>query len=692
MSIGPIQTTLLILGFSLSATLSAVLLNRPALAYVRWLIIAALSAGVAQDVVSTFFLNTPEALAWTGAYLATELIQALFWFVFSRRYARSSNDPSHKPPGWLPVFLVAAVLGGMAAPTGYLNVPATNQAEMLVTLSMLGFLVRVVSLLLFILALTSLETTLVNSVHGQRWRIKFTILGGFTVITAQVFTISLGLLYKGIDLTMTPARQIGFILGAAFLLYSTLFRGGESPVMVSKRLAKSSVVLFAAGAYLLFLGAFGLIVGMTGHSGNAALLLAVSLVAGVGLLALLLSDRFRRKCNRLLQHYFYKEKYDYRLQWLSFTKRLTQASSRDGLYQAVLLGFCETFGMGGAVLYLKDGDKPRMSPVESWEVHLAPPVLADASSIAELARAGRPTIDVREDAVAVDGESLEFFGQTGAAFIVPLSREESLDGFILLTNPIDSSEEYNQEDFDLMEALATQSHSVILNHILSDQLAKSRDMEVMGKVSTFIVHDLKNLVYTLSLIVENAKKYIQNQEFQRDMLKGLENTVSKMHLLISQLRQLPSRETLKLEQVDLMQLATDTIANTQVERLELKGEPIITRIDKEQIRKVILNLVLNARDASPEGRPIVLETGHDNGVVFKVTDSGCGMSRDFIKDHLFKPFRTTKPKGMGIGLYQCKQIVEAHGGAIEVESAEGRGSVFLVRLPEAAVEPTLGGA
>ncbi|MFP5221226.1 MAG: XrtA/PEP-CTERM system histidine kinase PrsK [Acidobacteriota bacterium] len=682
MPYGPIQISLLVLCVCLAVGLAISLFRRPSLAYIRWFLLAGVCSSLAQDAIPIWAQAYSGGSSWAGVYLASELGGAMAWLLFSRRYARAAEEGHRSAPGWAQVVAACAVLGAVAGAGVFLAVRVSDESSSILALSVLGFAVRIVTLVLLILSLTNLETTLVNSVHGQRWRIKFSILGAFTVLAAQVFTVSLGLLYRTLDLSLTPARQTGFILGMAFLLYSTLFRGQETPVTVSRRLARSSVVLFGAGAYLLFLGALSVVMGMTRFSGNKALLLALGLVVGVCVLTLLLSEGVRRRFTRILQHYFYKEKYDYRVQWLSFTRRLSRADSRDKMYRAVLLGFCETFGMGGAVLYLKDPDHPRMSPVESWEIGRVPPAMENWSAVTRRTGGGVAAVDLRGVKDGLDPQSVSFLEAVGGTFAVPLMRDEALDGIILLARPIDSSEQYNQEDFDLMEALATHAYSAMLNYRLADQLAKSRDMEVMGKVSAFIVHDLKNLVYTLSLIVDNAKRYIQNAEFQSDMLKGLENTVSKMHILISQLRQLPSRENLTLERCDMMQLARETFKYSPPPGLVFKDGGATAMVDRTQMQKVILNLALNAREASREADPVVIETGTIDDVAYlSVADQGGGMSAAFMKENLFQPFKTSKSKGMGIGLYQCKQIVDAHGGSIDVQSGEGKGSVFTIRLP-----------
>ena len=106
------------------------------------------------------------------------------------------------------------------------------------------------------------------------------------------------------------------------------------------------------------------------------------------------------------------------------------------------------------------------------------------------------------------------------------------------------------------------------------------------------------------------------------------------------------------------------------------------RLDPAQIQKVLTNLVLNAREALGPGGIIRVETSQGNGwVVLSVSDNGCGMSADFIQRSLFRPFQTTKKKGIGIGMFHSKMIVEAHRGRIEVESEPGKGTAFRILLP-----------
>ncbi|MCK5915544.1 MAG: PEP-CTERM system histidine kinase PrsK, partial [Deltaproteobacteria bacterium] len=205
----------------------------------------------------------------------------------------------------------------------------------------------------------------------------------------------------------------------------------------------------------------------------------------------------------------------------------------------------------------------------------------------------------------------------------------------------------------------------------------------MGKISAFVMHDLKNQVSSLSLMVENATDYIDDPEFQKDMLGTLAGTIDKMKNLIARLKNLREKPELNLAEVDLLEIAERVIENVGRE-VELKAAgPVLAVADREELDTVLLNLIINAFEAGDQAPAVQVAVGRglDDAPYVKISDAGCGMSVEFIDNRLFKPFSTTKTKGLGIGLYQCKQIVEAHGGQIEVASEIGIGTTFVVTLP-----------
>ena len=240
-----------------------------------------------------------------------------------------------------------------------------------------------------------------------------------------------------------------------------------------------------------------------------------------------------------------------------------------------------------------------------------------------------------------------------------------------------------------MKTLAKQASQSLVTFTLTEELIETREFNAVSKLSSFVIHDIKNLTYSISLMLNNAENFMDNAEFQDDMLKTLKNTVLKMNHLIHKLKVLPEKQALNTELADVSLLTREIIADIQKIQADadilFQGSSAFAEVDGEEIKKVILNLVMNALESVGEKGIIKIETGTDSNYAFlKVSDNGCGITEDFIKDDPFKPFRTTKEKGLGIGLYQCKQIVEAHGGNIKAESVPGEGTVFTVQLPALA--------
>jgi putative PEP-CTERM system histidine kinase len=214
----------------------------------------------------------------------------------------------------------------------------------------------------------------------------------------------------------------------------------------------------------------------------------------------------------------------------------------------------------------------------------------------------------------------------------------------------------------------------------------ARELEAFQTMSAFFVHDLKNTASTLSLMLQNLPIHFNDPAFREDALRGISRTVTHINDIIGRLTLLRQELAIHAVDSDLNQLVTATLAELAPSgeaRLHQDLRPIPrVPLDPEQMRKVLTNLVLNARDATGPGGEIRIETARENDwTVLSVSDNGCGMSREFMERSLFRPFQTTKKQGIGIGMFQSRMIIEAHRGRIEVESELGRGTTFRVFLP-----------
>ncbi len=270
-------------------------------------------------------------------------------------------------------------------------------------------------------------------------------------------------------------------------------------------------------------------------------------------------------------------------------------------------------------------------------------------------------------------------------YCVPLWAGGNLLGVMTLGEKVEYAS-FSFEEMNLLKTIADQIAGSLLNLKLSEDLRKAKEMEAFQTMSTFVVHDLKNLASTLSLTIQNLPAHFDNPEFRNDALRIMRQSLTKVNSMCSHLSKLGEKIELRKVEKDLNELVNTSLdclnGNAKVSIIRnLQNIPKLV-IDPEQIQKVLTNLLLNANEAVGNGGEIRLATDHRDGwVIFSVCDNGCGMSKEFMERSLFQPFKTTKRQGMGIGLFQSKTIVEAHHGRIEVESEEGKGSVFKVMLP-----------
>jgi putative PEP-CTERM system histidine kinase len=282
------------------------------------------------------------------------------------------------------------------------------------------------------------------------------------------------------------------------------------------------------------------------------------------------------------------------------------------------------------------------------------------------------------------------FANGGNRLVVPLSAGDQTVGMIVLGDRVGGAI-YTIEELELLKCIGDQVTSVLLNVQLGGEVARARELEAFRTMSAFFVHDLKNTAASLNLMLKNLPVHFDDPAFRADALRGIGNTARRIDEMISRLSALRQRPESLRAAADLNQLVSealdrvDGMPNVQLTR-ELRPLPPIVA-DREQIQSVVTNLVLNARDALTSDGAIQVRTeAKGDRVVLSITDNGCGMSHAFMRESLFRPFQSTKKKGLGIGLFQIRAIVNAHGGRMQVESEVGKGTTFVVSLPVGQVQ------
>jgi signal transduction histidine kinase len=235
---------------------------------------------------------------------------------------------------------------------------------------------------------------------------------------------------------------------------------------------------------------------------------------------------------------------------------------------------------------------------------------------------------------------------------------------------------------------------------LARDLAEAREIELLSQWSNMILHDLKNYLSPLRLIVQNMRMHMGNVEFQKEALEDLSAVTERMETMVRRLSELREGPRLVEGVVDVNGVVNDALNELKLaRRTALAVETDLAAVggvrgDAGMLRRVVENLITNAVDAMDGKGTLVIRTrseraGGNGSSVFHltVTDTGPGMDEVFIRERLFRPFASTKKRGLGLGLYQCRSIIDAHGGEIQVESRPGRGTTFRVVLQGAPAAP-----
>lgn len=641
--------------------------------------------------------RSAEVGPWLQVVHALGLLIPVPWILFVIALSSSSSSATASrwhlaAAGGSALALTAVVMTLLAAPY---EVVSDGGSVIGARLTGSGRYGVVLQILMTVGVLGGLEACLRMSSRDTRWRIKYLLLGLGGIFVVRFYFQSHTLLFNVLRpeylLTQAATLFVGNLAIGASLARDRLL-GTE--MVVSRQVLYRSVVIGAAGGYLFIVGALGWLLNSLGIPETLFWGALVVFVSALALAAVMLSEDVQWQVKRYLSRYFYQTKYDYRDQWMSFTKRLGSLLTLDELAPQLLTAVCEATGARKAAVYLVDDRDGRYHLAGVLGPGRPAPILpADSTLLDVLGDARLPVILKNGGGHPWEGvhgpEGLTPFADV--AVVVPLVWQERGLGLMLL-GPERTGAAYTAEDMQFLATVSEQAAVTIVTTGLSERLARSREFEAFHRLTSFVIHDVKNAVAALCMLSRNALDNFDDPEFQRDAIKTLSKTVDRMRALLGRLSSTPDVRHFQFAELDLGALAVTTagpLLDGSRVTLVREFQPVPRVLaDPEAVERVLQNLVTNAIEAMDrEGQMTVRTALRGDLVACSISDTGCGIPTEFMERSLFVPFRSTKKGGWGIGLYQASEIVTAHGGRIEVESEEGKGTTFTILFPVASGSP-----
>ena len=637
-------------------------------------------ATAAWAFAGALFAQAPSRGAQQALDL-TDSVRYAAWLAFVAVLVRSATDGAARGrlPRWLEWTAVGLVGASLLSLEGLPHVTAFAGDDPRAAFAL--------DVCLAILGLVFVEQ-LYRRVHAQaRWGIKPLVLALAALFGFDLFMASDALLFGRIDADVWVARGAASALVIPLVAIATARNAGWTVDMhLSREAVFHSTALLVSGAFLLVIAGAGYILRYFGGDWGRALQIELLFAAAVFVALVATSGRFRSRLRVFVSKHFFSYRYDYREEWLRFTRTLSTESSVLGVQERAIMALADLVESPGGALWLAD-ERAGFRPAARLNM---PGVDATLAADAPLARFLERTgwiVSLPEAAAHADRypelavpECLA--GLPGAWLVVPLPVGSSLVGFVVLLDPR-SPVEIDWEVRDLLEAAARAAAAYLQQLRATEALIESRKFDAFNRMSAFVVHDLKNLVAQLSLMLRNAERHRDNPAFQRDMLETVAHVVGRMNGLMLQLRT-GTTPVENARPVDLVPVVRRVVAGKAPEgAIALALDEGVTALGHdERLEHVIAHLVQNALDATQRGGTIRVAVRREGEqALLEVADTGAGMSAAFVRDRLFKPFETTKASGMGIGVYESQQYVTSLGGRVEVESAEGRGTRVVVRLP-----------
>jgi putative PEP-CTERM system histidine kinase len=526
-----------------------------------------------------------------------------------------------------------------------------------------------------------LENLYLNTPRDARWHINLLCVALAGLFLYDLVLYADAALFHRVSQTLFIGRASATALAVPLIaIAAARNRRWAIDLHVSRDVVFHTATLVVSGVFLLGLAATGEIFRHGGAQwGYVA---EVSLIfAGVLTIAVLLtSGSARSRIRAIVVDNFFSHRYDYRREWMRCIDTLTAPAAHTSLPVRAIRAAAEVVDSPGGVLFVRAPQEVAFQWAGSWNMPAVTQPIAPGHALLGEFRNGDWIVELdKTDTVS------EWVGELTRTWLaVPLNHQGGLIGFVVLARSR-AQFKLDREVFDLLRIIGREVASRVAEQLAAQILSQTQELREYSQRFAFVIHDIKNVSGQLSMLLTNAEIHADNPEFQRDMLATVRASVGKITRLLTRLqadRQERSHALIQpLQRLQAVVEGTGRLAGTAVTVSDDGGKAGVA-IDPEAFDAVVQHLLNNALEASAGAGTVRVVLRHEAlSVVVDIVDDGPGMTPEFIRDELFRPFATTKGGGHGIGAYQARQLLREAGGDLLVLSRRPGGTTMRLLLP-----------
>jgi putative PEP-CTERM system histidine kinase len=548
--------------------------------------------------------------------------------------------------------------------------------------------------ILIALQVLVLLETIYRQAGDNKWALKPLILYLAIINVFDFVTFANALMVEQIHINYIIAR--GFIYSALIPFLVLAIRRVKNwgvEIYISRDIVMHSTLLMVAGGYLFIMAMFGYLVRYFGGQWGGAIQVVLIALSLALLVTLFLSLSFRTKIKIFITKHFFANQFDYRHEWLKLTHSLNTKEFKENVYTTALRGLTQAINyQTGCLIQAQNGELKVLADIEKPDLNEDEKIVLLAFS--EHFKSKKWIIDIEElrtKPFVYEGLKINHSLLNAVYFqlVIPIYNDDEFWGMVVMKGSDNTSKNLNWELRDYLNAVNAQVSNFLFHHQAAQEVAENAQFAAFTRMSAFIVHDLKNVMAQIDLILSNSEQHKDNPEFIEDTFETLQHTKARMDNMLLQLTEKNTIQDGAHSLVSLSKIIKQVVEQRCVSYLPLANVIINSEIpvvlDKEKLCNVIYHLVSNAQQATADDGnvDIILELSEDNKhMLINIVDTGSGMSEDFIGNRLFKPFDTTKGNaGMGIGAFDAKAYLDKIGGQLLVQSELDKGTIFTLRIP-----------